>query len=152
MSWKAFKKDVYTDKAKCEGEKMFHDIDPAYQGLGVPVIDKKGNCVNCDDYFRFEIKSRPSSISKDFCYFDKMAKEVASRAFSKSSKCKYPQDVKFKLQNTCLYSVYSAGIHNAIFDYQVKYCGKTKDVIVGLEYNRNLKGNENRMKWFYATK
>jgi hypothetical protein len=56
------------------------------------------------------------------------------------------------LQNTCLYSVYSAGIHNAIFDYKVKYCGKTKNVIVGLDYNRNVDGIDNRMEWFYATK
>ena len=129
-----------------EGKKMYHDISPGYQGLLVPGITKNGDCINCQSLLN------KGSISEDFCYFDKLAKRVASKSFSRSSKCKYPKDVSFKLQNTCLDSSFSAGVLSAIFDYKAKYCGEIKNIIVGLKYQKFADTKKDGMQWFLATK
>jgi hypothetical protein len=131
---------------RAEGKKMYHDISPGYQGLLVAGVTKNGDCIDCQTIVN---KDR---YSEDFCYFDKLAKRVASKAFSKSPNCKYPKGVDFKLRNTCLDSSFSAGVLSAIFDYEAKYCGKKKNIIVALEYQKYAPTKKEGMQWFVATK
>ena len=90
---------VKVDEIKGEGNESCFG-EPYHAGTGyvsrfVPLV-KNGVCIDCNsnNWYTRDVK-------RDFCWVDGVMKQVAANAFKEKKGCKYPQDIKLKLLNTC---------------------------------------------------